>query len=135
MPAWLVKSEPSEYSYADLERDGTAEWDGVKNAQAQIHLRAMQVGDTVVIYHSMTQRAAVGLATVVKASYPDPTDPGGKRVCVDFKAERPLKRPVTLAELKADPGFATSPLVRISRLSVMPLEDAQLATIERLADS
>ena len=60
MPAWLVKSEPSEYSYADLERDGTAEWDGVKNAQAQIHLRAMQVGDTVVVYHSMSERAAVG---------------------------------------------------------------------------
>ena len=135
MAAWLVKSEPSEYSYADLERDGTAEWDGVKNNTAQINLRAMQVGDTVVIYHSMTERAAVGLATVVKAPYADPTDPAGKRVWVDFKAERPLKRPVTLAELKADPGFATSPLIRISRLSVMPLEDGQLATIERLAGS
>ena len=92
MPAWLVKSEPSEYSYADLERDGTAEWDGVKNAQAQIHLRAMQVGDTVVVYHSMSERAAIGLARVVKAPYPDPTDPAGKRVWVDFKAERRLNR-------------------------------------------
>ena len=135
MPAWLVKSEPSEYSYADLERDGTAEWDGVKNAQAQIHLRAMQVGDTVVVYHSMSERAAVGVARVVRAPYPDPTDPAGKRVWVDFQAERRLQRPVTLAELKADPGFAMSPLIRISRLSVMPLEDQQLATIERLAGS
>lgn len=133
MPAWLVKSEPSEYSYADLERDGTAEWDGVKNNTAQINLRAMQVGDVVVIYHSMTERAAVGLARVVKAPYPDPTDPAGKRVWVDFQAERRLERPVTLAQLKAEPGFATSPLIRISRLSVMPLEQDQLTTIERLA--
>ena len=88
MAAWLVKSEPSEYSFADLERDGTAEWDGVKNAQAQIHLRGMQVGDTVVVYHSMSERAAVGIARVAKAPYPDPTDPAGKRVWVDFTAER-----------------------------------------------
>ena len=133
MPAWLVKSEPSEYSFADLERDGTAEWDGVKNNTAQINLRAMQVGDTIVVYHSMTERAAIGLARVVRAPYPDPTDPAGKRVWVDFQAERRLKKPVTLAQLKAEPGFATSPLIRISRLSVMPLEDAQLARIEQLA--
>jgi predicted RNA-binding protein with PUA-like domain len=135
MAAWLVKSEPSEYSFADLERDGTAEWDGVKNAQAQINLRAMQVGDVVVVYHSMGERAAVGMARVVRAPYPDPTDPAGKRVWVDFQAERRLGRPVTLAELKADPGFATSPLVRMSRLSVLPLDEGQLATIERLAGS
>jgi predicted RNA-binding protein with PUA-like domain len=135
MPAWLVKSEPNEYSYADLERDGTAEWDGVKNAQAQINLRAMQVGDVVVVYHSMSERAVVGLARVVRAPYPDPTDPTGKRVWVDFRAERRLKRPVSLAELKAEPGFATSPLLRQSRLSVLPLDEAQLATIARLAGS
>jgi predicted RNA-binding protein with PUA-like domain len=135
MATWLVKSEPSEYSFADLERDGAAEWDGVTNAQAQIHLRSMQVGDTVVVYHSMSERAAVGVARVVRAPYPDPTDPAGKRVWVDFQAERRLGRPVTLAELKADPGFATSPLVRMSRLSVLPLDEGQLATIERLAGS
>src|SRR6266545_1088873 len=73
MAAWLVKSEPSEYSFADLERDGTAEWDGVRNAQAQIHLRSMQVGDTVVVYHSMSERAAVGLARVDRA-------PGKQRI-------------------------------------------------------
>ncbi len=132
MPAWLVKTEPHEYSYADLERDGDAEWDGVTNAQAQINLRSMQVGDRIVVYHSGDERAAVGLARVVRAPYPDPTDQAGKRVWVDLRAERRLARPVTLATLKADAGFASSPLVRQSRLSVVPLEDAQFATIERL---
>jgi len=135
MGAWLAKTEPSAYSYADLERDGTTQWDGVKNAQAQINLRAMRVGDAVVVYHSMTERAAVGVATVVRAPYPDPTDPDGKRVWVDVRADHPLKRPVSLTELKADPAFATSPLVRQSRLSVVPLEDSQLAIIEARAQT
>jgi predicted RNA-binding protein with PUA-like domain len=133
MPAWLVKTEPNEYSYADLERDGDAEWDGVTNAQAQINLRSMQLGDPIVVYHSGGERAAVGLARVVKAPSPDPTDPAGKRVWVYLRAERPFRRAVPLAEMKAEPGFAASPLVRQSRLSVVPLDDAQLATIERLA--
>ncbi len=135
MSGWLVKTEPGEYSFADLERDGTAEWDGVTNALAQRHLRAMRSGDLCVVYHSGRERAAVGLARVAKDPYPDPTDPGGKRVWVDLRAERLLARPVSLAELKADPIFAASPLVRMSRLSVMPLEPAQLARIERLANS
>jgi len=130
--AWLVKTEPGAYSYADLERDRTTHWDGVTNAQAQINLRAMAPGDTVVVYHSQTDKAAVGLAEVVSAPYPDPTDPAGKRVWVDIQAQRPLTRPVTLTALKADPVFAASPLVRQSRLSVVPLDDAQLAVIERL---
>jgi len=130
--AWLVKTEPGAYSYADLERDGTTNWDGVTNAQAQLNLRAMVVGDTVVVYHSQTDKAAVGLAEVVKAPYPDPTDPDGKRVWVDIRATRALGRPVTLAQLKADPAFAASPLVRQSRLSVVPLDLSQLAVIERL---
>lgn len=133
MAAWLLKTEPGEYSFADLERDGPAEWDGVKNAQAQIHLRGMQEGDTCIIYHSMSERAAVGVARVVRAPYPDPTDPAGKRVWVDLKAERRLAKAVTLAQLKAEPDFAQSPLIRISRLSVMPLTDVQLAIVERLA--
>lgn len=132
MPAWLVKTEPNEYSYADLERDGDAEWDGVTNALAQRHLRAMQVGDTCVVYHSGGERAAIGLARVVRAPYPDPTDPAGKRVWVDLRAERRFARPVPLASLKADPGFAASMLVRQSRLSVVPLDDGQLATLDRL---
>lgn len=132
MSAWLVKTEPNEYSYADLERDGTAEWDGVTNALAQRHLRAMRPGDTCVVYHSGRERAAVGVAGVAGEPYPDPSDPAGKRVLVDLRAERRLARPVTLAALKADSIFADSPLVRMSRLSVLPLEPEQLALIERL---
>jgi predicted RNA-binding protein with PUA-like domain len=132
MPAWLVKTEPNEYSYADLERDGDSEWDGVTNALAQRHLREMQVGDAIVVYHSGGERAAVGLARVVRAPYPDPTDPAGKRVWVDLRAERRYQQAVSLATLKADAGFASSMLVRQSRLSVVPLDEAQYATIERL---
>src|SRR4051794_5805492 len=133
MAAWLVKTEPGSYSYAHLERDGTTHWDGVTNAQAQINLRSMAVGDTVVVYHSQSDKAAVGLARVVAGPYPDPTDADGKRVWVDVRAEQPLARMVTLAEMKADPSFASSPLVRQSRLSVVPLDEVQLAAIERLA--
>ncbi len=135
MAAWLVKTEPNEYSYADLERDGTAEWDGVTNALAQRHLRAMRPGDACVVYHSGKERAAVGLAVVVGEPYPDPSDPAGKRVWVDLRAVRPLARPVSLAELKAEPAFAESPLVRMSRLSVLPLTPEQLALIERLGEA
>jgi predicted RNA-binding protein with PUA-like domain len=135
MAAWLVKTEPGEYSYADLEQDDTAEWDGVTNPTAQMHLRAMRRGDICVVYHSGKERAAIGLARIVRDPYPDPTDPAGKRVWVDLQADRRLARPVGLAQLKADPSFATSPLVRISRLSVMPLAADQLALIERLGET
>jgi predicted RNA-binding protein with PUA-like domain len=127
-----VKTEPGTYSYADLLRDQTTHWDGVTNAMAQINLRAMALGDTVVVYHSQTDKAAIGLAEVVTAPYPDPTDPAGKRVWVDIRADRALARPVTLAQMKADPAFLSSPLVRQSRLSVVRLDDAQLAVIEHL---
>jgi predicted RNA-binding protein with PUA-like domain len=130
--AWLVKTEPGAYSYADLARDGTTHWDGVTNAQAQLNMRAMAPGDAVVVYHSQTDKAAVGLAEVAGAPYPDPTDPTGRRVWVDIRARRPFSRMVTLGELKADPAFAASPLVRQSRLSVVALDDEQLAIIERL---
>ena len=133
MTAWLVKTEPGEYSWADLQRDKRTHWDGVTNTTAQLNMRAMQKGDTVVVYHSQTDKAAMGLAEVVKGPYPDPTDEAGKRVWVEISARRPLRRPVTLAELKAEPSFATSMLVRQSRLSVVRLDDDQLATIERLA--
>jgi predicted RNA-binding protein with PUA-like domain len=131
--AWLVKTEPGAYSWADLERDGRTNWDGVTNAQAQLNLRAMKEGDAVVVYHSQTDKAAVGLAEVVKGPYPDPTDDTGKRVWVDITPRRPLPRPVTLTELKADPAFADSLLARQPRLSVVRLDDEQLATIQRLA--
>jgi len=134
MTSWLVKTEPGEYSWADLVRERRTHWDGVTNPQAQLNLRTMAKGDTVVVYHSQTDKAAVGIAKVVKAGYPDPTDEAGKRVWVDIAPVRALARPVTLAELKAEPLCATSPLVRQSRLSVVPLDDDQLDAIVRLAD-
>ena len=133
MASWLVKTEPGEYSWADLVRDRTTFWDGVTNPQAQLNLRAMANGDTVIVYHSQTDKAAVGLAKVVRAGYPDPTDANGKRVWVDIAPVEALAREVTLAEMKAEPAFATSPLVRQSRLSVVPLTDEQLATILRVS--
>ncbi|MCC7104160.1 MAG: EVE domain-containing protein [Chloroflexi bacterium] len=133
MASWLLKTEPGEYSFEDLRRDGVAEWDGVTNALAQRHLHAMHEGDTCVIYHSGGERAAVGLARVARSPYPDPTDGAGKRVWVDLRATEALSRPVTLAELRAEPSFAESPLLRMSRLSVLPLTDGQLDTIRRLA--
>ena len=132
MASWLMKTEPGEYSWADLVRERRTHWDGVTNPQAQLNMRAMAKGDTVVVYHSQTDKAAVGLAKVVRARYPDPTDPAGKRVWVDIAPVRALARGVTLAEMKAEPVFATSPLVRQSRLSVVPLNDDQLAAIVRL---
>jgi predicted RNA-binding protein with PUA-like domain len=132
MASWLVKTEPGEYSWADLVRDRKTHWDGVTNPQAQLNLRTMAEGDTVVVYHSQTDKAAVGVAKVVRSGYPDPTDANGKRVWVDIAPVNGLARAVTLAEMKADPTFETSPLVRQSRLSVVPLTDEQLATIVRL---
>ena len=128
-----MKTEPGEYSWADLVRERKTHWDGVTNPQAQLNMRTMAKGDTVVLYHSQTDKAAVGLAKVVKAPYPDPTDENGKRVWVDIAPVDALGRAVTLAEMKAEAAFATSPLVRQSRLSVVPLTDEQLATILRLA--
>jgi predicted RNA-binding protein with PUA-like domain len=133
MTAWLVKTEPGSYSYDDLERDGTTYWDGVTSPMAQMNMRAMQVGDAAVVYHSQSDKAAIGLAEVTRGPYPDPTDDSGRRVWVDIKAVRRLDRPVTLTELKSEPAFAASMLVRQSRLSVVALDNEQLAIIERLA--
>lgn len=129
MSYWLLKTEPREYAYADLVRDGVAEWDGVTNPTAQKNMRAMAVGDRCVIYHSGDERCAVGLADIVRAPYADPTDPGGKRVWVDLSPAGELPRPVELAEIKASAAFAASPLVRIPRLSVVPLDDQQFAVL------
>ncbi len=111
---WLVKTEPSTYSFDDLKREGVATWDGVKNPVAMKHLRAMQPGDEVFVYHTGNEKAVIGMATVVAAGDPP-----------KLKATAPLARPVTLAEIKKDKTFADSPLVRIGRLSVMPVAPAQ----------
>ena len=130
---WLLKTEPDEYSFADLVRDGQAPWDGVRNPRAQAHMRAMALGDRCVIYHTGRELAAVGLAEVVRAAYPDPADPSGRWCLVDVRALGPLARPVPLATLRADPRFAASPLLHQPRLSVVPLGAAEWAALLALA--
>ncbi len=123
MGFWLLKTEPSVYSWADLVRDETTAWTGVSNPQAQRNLRAMQRGDRAVIYHSGEKRA-VGLAEVVRPAYADP-DGDGDLVCVDVRALEPLPAPVPLEQLKLEPAFEGSVLLRQGRLSVVPLAPAE----------
>ena len=115
---WLVKTEPTSYSYDDLEREKTAVWDGVKNPVALRNLRSMHPGDQVLVYHTGDQKAVVGWATVVSAPYPDPKKKDERLVVIDLKAHRRLPQSVTLAQIKADKTFADLPIVRQGRLSV-----------------
>jgi predicted RNA-binding protein with PUA-like domain len=130
---WILKTEPSTYAHADLVKDGATVWDGVKNPVALRHLAAMQRGDAVMIYHTGSEKAAVGLASVTGEARPDPKKKDPKLVVVTLRADRPLGRPVTLAEIKADPAFAGSPLVRVPRLSVIPVTAAQWRRLLSLA--
>lgn len=130
--AWLVKTEPGTYSYGDLEREGRAVWDGVKNPQAVKNMGAMAAGDRVFVYHTGDEKQVVGEARVVRAAYPDPK--GGPRLLViDLEPVRRLATPVTLAALKSDAAFADSPLLRQGRLSVVPLTAAQAKVIDKRA--
>ena len=133
MAAWLFKTEPSTFSHADLVKEKTARWDGVRNATALIHLGQVARGDTVVIYHTGNEKRAVGLATVVRAPYPDPALDDAKLVVVDLAAGRRFPAPVPLAAFRADPLLAQTDLVRITRLSIVPLSAAHLARIRELA--
>lgn len=133
MAYWLVKSEPNTYAYADLERDGRTVWDGVRNNAAAQHLRAMKVGDEVLYYHSQEGLAVVGVAKVAKEAFPDASDPSGRFVAVELAAERPLKRPVTLAEMKAEPRLAGMAMLRQGRLSVSPVSPEEWGTILQMA--
>lgn len=126
---WLLKTEPGEYSYDDLEREGRGRWDGVRNPAALRNLAAMRSGDRVLVYHTGDEKAVVGEAEVVREAYPDPKYPAGKLLVVDVEARGRLARPVTLAEIKASAAFAESPLVRQGRLSVVPLTAAQWKAI------
>jgi len=117
---WILKTEPTTYSWADLVRDGKTRWDGVRNNLALKHIRAMKKGDQLLIYHSGKDKAVVGKAKVASDPYPDPKAKDDKIVVVDIEAGAPLKRPVTLAEIKADSAFEDLALVRMPRLSVMP---------------
>jgi predicted RNA-binding protein with PUA-like domain len=130
---WLVKSEPNTYAYAHLERDGRTVWDGVRNNAAALHLKAMQEGDEVLFYHSQEGLAVVGIAKVVRAAFPDPSDPAGRFVAVELAPVRPLQRPVTLASMKSEPALAGMAMLRQSRLSVSPVSDAEWETILRMA--
>jgi predicted RNA-binding protein with PUA-like domain len=129
MAHWLVKSEPGVYSWANLVADKRTHWNGVRNFQAANNLKAMKVGDSCFFYHSNEEKAVVGVAEVVKTYYPDPSDATGKFGMVDLKAAKPLKKPVTLAQIKADPELADLALVRQSRLSVMPIDAKAWAKI------
>src|SRR3989440_963309 len=122
---WLFKEEPSSYSFQEFTRDGRTVWAGVKNPLAQKHLRSIKKGDRIFYYHTGKEKAVVALARAAGSAYPDPKDTTGKLYVVDIAAEKKLARPVTLAAIKADRSFASFPLVRMSRLSVMPVTDAE----------
>jgi predicted RNA-binding protein with PUA-like domain len=124
MQRWLVKTEPDTYSIHDLEREKVTQWDGVRNALAQQYLRQMERGDPVLVYHSGNEKAIVGEARVTKEKYLDPTDPKGKAVCVEFEYRRTVDKPLPLSVIRATPKLKEMELVRISRLSVMPVTEA-----------
>ena len=130
---WLFKEEPENYSFDAFTRDGRTVWSGVKNPVAQKHLHAVKKGDRVFYYHTGREKAVVGIARALADAYPDPKDASGKAAVVDIGPVKKLARPVTLAEIKADPAFATFALVRISRLSVMPVTDEEWTRIETKA--
>jgi predicted RNA-binding protein with PUA-like domain len=135
MAQWLVKEEPENYAYDRLERDGRTVWAGVKNPVAQKHLRAIRRGERIFYYHTGKEKAVVAIARAASDAYPDPNDASGRLSVVEVAPDRKLRRPVTLAEIKADGAFAASPLVRIPRLSVMPMSEAEWARVEALSRS
>jgi predicted RNA-binding protein with PUA-like domain len=130
---WILKTEPSEYAFSDLVRDGRTRWSGVSNAVALKHLRSMQRGDHALVYHTGNEKSIVGLARVASAPYPDPSLDDPRLVVVDVEAGEPLPRPVPLAEIKADPAFRDLGLVREPRLSVVPAEPDQWKRLLRMA--
>lgn len=133
MPAtWILKTEPGTYSWDDLVRDGRAVWDGVASAAALIHLRAMARGDEVLIYHSGEGKVIVGIAKITRAAYPDPQLDDPKRVVVEIVPVKALASPVTLAAIKGVPALADLGLVRISRLSCMPVSVKHRVLLARL---
>ena len=131
---WLVKQEPSAYSWDNFVQDGGTAWTGVRNFQARNHLASMALGDEVLFYHSVIGKCIVGLARVRKTAYPDPTAKEGNWLCVDLEPVRAFARPVLLETIKAHPGLHDFPLVRQSRLSVMPVSRTQFHEILKLTE-
>ena len=130
---WLLKTEPSTYSFADLQRDKRTVWDGVKNPQALKNLSQVQKGDRLLIYHTGDEKAVVGIATALGAAYPDPKKDDPKLLVIALAPDAALPNPVRLADIKASAQFTSWELVRLPRLSVMPVSAAQWAAIERMA--
>ena len=135
MAQWLVKEEPEHYGFDQLVRDRKTVWAGVKNPLAQKHLRDIRRGDRIFYYHTGKEKAVVATAKAATDAYPDPSDASGKLSVVDIVPDEKLTRPVTLAEIKADKSFASFPLVRMSRLSVMPVTDSEWNRIENMSRS
>ena len=135
MARFLVKTEPSTYSFADLTHDGRTVWDGVSNPVALKHLATIRKGDTVIVYHTGDEKQAVGLAVALSDAYPDPKLGDPKRVVVDLAPGKPLATPVTLAQVKADAVLKGNDLARLPRLSVIPFTEAQFARLIKLAGS
>ena len=130
---WLLKTEPTAYSWAQLERDGHAVWDGVKNALALRHLAAVATGDEALVYHTGDEKAAVGVARVMRGAYPDPKQKDSRLVVVDLEPLRALAQPVRLADMRANKKLAGFDLLRLPRLSVMPVSAAHWAAIMEMA--
>ena len=133
MAYWLMKSEPESYSWDRLVREGGTEWDGVRNNAARLHLKAMKAGDEAFFYHSMSDKAVVGVMRIVREAQPDPKDRDW--VSVRVEPVRPLPRPVTLAEIKAEPRLAAMELIRQSRLSVAPVREEEWQVVLELANT
>lgn len=123
MNYWLVKTEPGDYSWQDLVKDGTTPWDGVRNYAARLHLKAMAVGDLAFVYHSVKEKRIMGIAKVTQTYFQDPTTDDDRWVAVQLDAYKPLDNPVTLAQIKAEPDLQDILLIKISRLSVMPVSE------------
>ena len=133
MNHWLMKTEPTTYSWSDLMRDKKTGWDGVRNYQARNNLKAMKKGDLIFIYHSMDDKSIVGIAKITKESYPDPKE--NEWVAVEIAPVKKLKKPVTLAQIKADKRFATMALVKSSRLSVQPVRKEEFDLVIALSET
>jgi predicted RNA-binding protein with PUA-like domain len=132
MNYWLLKTEPDTFSWQDLEKAGKATWDGVRNFQARSHLKSMKKGDLAFIYHTGDEKAVIGIARIEKEFYPEPGDKDW--VVVDLKPEKKLKKPVTLAQIKADRDLKQMVLVRVSRLSVQPVEKAEFDRVVKMSE-
>ena len=132
MNYWLVKSDPDTYSWHDLLKDGNTSWDGIRNYAARNHLKGMKKGDRVLVYHSVGESAVIGIASVSKEHFQDPTTDEIAWVSVNLKAEKALKQPVTLSQIKSDPSLKNMMLVKIGRLSVMPVTKEEFESIVKM---